>query len=147
MKLYHYTTWTGGIVRLRRHVHVSNNYGWGNTTTLTEWPKLLFLTSDPHWERSIQAYNRAGHHEKCGSCPETYEQLGIPCWKFEVEVDQDTLKAAVDTRLMINDKWEEMLVDALSLGSDVTKWWVGTQPIAIEKSYKWKEGRWHEVNV
>jgi len=142
MKLYHYTTWLGSILADAGEIETMNRYGFGEMTMLNDWPKLVFLTSNQDWEPSVQAYNAEKYHEKCGSCPEVYAQLGIPCWKLEVDVPLGEVCCALDNRLMTHPKWVVMLKDAMALGSDISRWMVSFDELSIEKAYRWYDGQW-----
>jgi hypothetical protein len=142
MKLYHYATWQGSKVAESKVILPSVQYGFGRRTVLNDWPGLVFLTKNPEWERSIQALSLEEFHEKCGSCPETYSQLSIPCWKFEVEVHPQEVQGVLILRLANNRQWQEMIEDAVSLGSNVKDWLTSDEPQLVTNAWQWKDGGW-----
>lgn len=127
MKLYHYTTWLGVRIKREGIIKPSRRYGFGEVTVLTPWPELIFLTTNSVWEPSVQAKTQDGLYEKCGSCVDVYNQLGIPCHKFEVDV-AGTLTIGDFMHL---PGWCSMLLDACILGSDVTQWRIYDKEIIL----------------
>ena len=123
MKLYHYSTWAGEAILKAGVVRPSTRYR-GNTT----WPKMVFLTETPEWEPSVQAKSKEGFWEKCGSTPEVYKQLGIPCWRFEVKADSTNLTHAHHIHY---PGWSAMLMDATDLCGHIGKWWVAFYEVPI----------------
>ena len=128
MKLYHYATWGGKHILKTGLIVPSTSYTWGPETLATpQWSPLVFFTENPIWEPSVQAKPENGFWEKCGSDPDSYNQLGIPCWKFTVEDERIMHITAVAGSL----KWHEMLEDARLLGSDTDQWYVSGDVIEI----------------
>lgn len=143
MTFFHYTTWPGLKIYRDRQVQPNDHYiAWAGNLTL-EWPAVVFFTTNPVWEPSVQTSSRERYWEKCGSCPSIYSELGIPCWKFSI----DPYWAAVKDRAKIakyasfafkhNSPWRHMAEDAMRLGSDPREWWVSDKPIPVLDAYLW----------
>ena len=142
MELYHYTTWRGEQILKERVILCSLRYAhWAGETLLDDWPRLTFLTSDLSWDPSVQAITSHGKWEKCGSYPETYDALGIPCWKFEV--NQNGLVLGYPFDFDGDDKWLQMLDDAVKLGSHIEDWRVVCQDVMVIKAWKWEDDEWN----
>ena len=132
MKLYHYATWRGETINKCNYIKPGTRYG-----RFFDMP-LVFLTTNEFWEPSIQSYSLERYHEQCGSCPQVYTELGIPCWKFEVRVPWQGLFPFYAFTI---PHWKAMIHDAIQLGSDVTEWYVTRKQTTVIKSWRWKE-RW-----
>lgn len=138
---YHYSTWFGDAVFYTGTVEPRVNYvGFGLP--------LVFATLNPHWEPSIQAAWKVGHYEKCGSCPELYEQLDIPCWRFLVRM----LDPVSFIQVLFDmgpgkhtNFYAEMIADAAKMGSDVFDWTVSRHPALVLETARWVKGEWHVV--
>jgi len=133
MKLYHYTTWQGSEVFPLGKLVPSEKY-------LKEGPPLVWLTENEYWEPSIQAKQMNGSYERGPSSPGLYSTLGIPCWRFEVEV-KDTFKLHYPIA-----GWLYMLEDGKDLGSDLSQWHWVTDSVEIVNSYKWIADKWEKQN-
>ena len=70
--------------------------------------------------------------------PEVYEELGIPCWKFEVDGRVGLPAAAYSDA----DSWRRMLEDAIIMGSNPDKWYVCGGYLNVFNSWKWENGQW-----
>ena len=130
MKLYHYATWSGHKIKASMVLRPSIKYGFGNTTVLLPWPEVVFLTTNPHWEPSIQAKSKEGYWEKCQSDPKSYEELGIPCWKFTVHAHNVEVRKVTDY-IMLGEKWRYMLADAIKLNSDIDQWYISDSVLDV----------------
>lgn len=146
MRLYHYATWIGQAVHKDGKLKPSDMYGFGERTALTTWVPLVFLTESPDWERSIQAVSPEGHYEKCGSCPQTYTQMGIPCYKFVVDIESPWLAPACEATLLTIPNWKDMIKDAIDLTSDVARWWIFPREVKIEESFIWRNETWDPIS-
>ena len=136
MKLYHYATWSGKTIHLSKLIIPSNNYLTSSSL------KLVFLTKNEEWEPSIQSYSLEWYYEKCGSHPETYTELEIPCWKFEVSPIKVT---QVKTIKADHEKlWTWMVSDAKAMGSNIDDWYVTDETLIIHKTWQWKTN-WKET--
>ena len=133
MRLYHYTTWKGEQINMYRWVRPSNRYNLSCNI------KLTFLTACEEWEPSLQAQSFEGYYEKCGSHPLAYDELRIPCWKFQV---------AYGRVIRFHDfnlnhiQWDKMKLSATQLGSNMDDWYVTYEPVPVYKSWKWTKGGW-----
>lgn len=136
MKLYHYATWKGDSIHKQKVIKPSNRY-----YNYIDW-KLVFLTRNEYWDPSIQSYSIEGYYEKCGSSPQVYTELGIPCWKFEVRVPWARL---FPHYIILTTRWKMMIADAIHLGSDVTEWHITSLRTDIIKSWKWKGDKYEKV--
>ncbi len=143
MRLFHYNTWNGQMLNRSRVIKPGRRYAeWVEQTLLTEWPALTFLTIGPEWEPSIQAMSKERYWEKCGSLPETNEQLGIPSWKFEVNPNGLVLGMATDFKGCNN--WQKMLDEAREMGSDPDDWRIAVQDCYVINAWKWENDEWNE---
>ena len=125
--LYHYSTWRGQKLAQDGIIKPRNTYAQ-YTRQAGMYHPVIFLTSDPTWEPSVQAATTEHYWEKCGSDPEVYAQLGIPCFS-------NGLRYCEQQGLML------MVEDAMKLGSDVTKWKVAYENLPVYQICKW-EGAW-----
>jgi len=142
MRLYHYATWAGEAIQKSGVILPNINYAnWVKHTLLTRWPDLVFLTQNEYWEPSIQSVNKQGLWEKCGSYPETYAALGIPCWKFEVNLNTLVL-GMVDRLSEEYPRWDFMLQDAEKMGSHTEDWRVTSQDCYVINTWKWENDEW-----
>lgn len=132
-RLYHYTTWPGEHIRQSGIIKPAADY---SRFAQKPMPTRVFLTENPFWEPSIQAVTRDYYWEKCGSCPEAYTEMGIPCWRFLIE------HAGVYYKMWKNDFDAQMFEDALALGSDTEQWWVSFNPVKFEAAWRFKDARW-----
>lgn len=138
---YHYSTWFGDAVFYEGVVEPRVTYvGFGLP--------LVFTTSNPVWEPSIQTAWKVGSYEKCGSCPEVYDELGIPCWRFLVRM----LDPVSFVQVLFDmgpgdytDFFAAMIADATKLGSNVFDWTVSRHPALVLETSRWVKGEWHVV--
>ncbi len=142
MKLFHYSTWNGSKIHKLGFIEPSNYYNYLMDSHVDPlWTPVVFLTKNPIWEPSVQAKSSEGYWEKCGSCPEMYTELGIPCWKFEVDIE------AIKIRLWDGDwQWTWMLSDATKLGSHYSDWYLSHRQVTVIKSYKWSDKCYMKIN-
>ena len=142
MMLYHYSTWRGAEILKDDMIKPRNIYqAWTGNCILTMWPRLVFLTSDPRWEPSVQAMTKERQWEKCGSCPEVYTQMGIPCWRFEVKIPANMI-AFARMAVECGDLWKQMVLDASELGSNPNQWVITANPVKIKDAWKWEDDKW-----
>ncbi len=133
-KMYHYTTWPGGLIWVDGVIRPSADYSPHDKA-----PPLVWVTKEEFWEPCIQAYRDREDYVRQPSSPVMYRDKAISCWKFEVEVPNLT-------KVHYNiPGWIPMLEDAKELGSDVTKWAWGTEELEVVQSFKWYNRRWREV--
>lgn len=138
MKLYHYTTFSGAAI-LKSNVLLPS-YFYSATSkhnTTTPWPALVFLTSDPNWEPSVQAIGDSGVYHREASDPSTYTLEGIPCWRITVDLPKDGMKL-----MYPHPRWLGMLRDGKSLGADIKKWHWTEKAIPVTECHKWIKGGW-----
>ena len=78
--------------------------------------------------------------EKCGSCPEMYTQMRIPCWRFEAPTADVTPFdiSGVD----YGAQWVEMMESAVTLGSDISEWVITADKIAFTNMKRWRNNKW-----
>jgi hypothetical protein len=129
LRFYHYATWSGAQVARDGYIKPFDHYARGMLP-------LVFATTDPRWEPSVQAASKEGYWEKCGSCPEAYAQLGIPCWRFEVAlIDPIHVLNLVFTgeREPWTEFYSQMVRDGIALGGYVADWYVSMWPAAVIK--------------
>lgn len=135
--LYHYTTWNGFKIFEEKVLKVSSRYA-AYTYYAGYYPPLVFLSEDKIWEPTVQAATKEFYWESCGSCPDTYQQLEIPCWRFTVDSDievEPAIKVCSDLGL------SAMIEHGIKLGADPTKWWVSRKSLAVTQAAQW-EGVW-----
>jgi hypothetical protein len=138
VKLYHYSTWQGRRIYEEGFIAASVAYERFTGSTLLNSTPLIFLTSNPSWEPSVQARSKRLHWEKCGSCPEVYTELGIPCWKFQVKDGIGVRAVDYST----SASWRRMLGDAIILGSDPEQWYICGGFIHVIEPWQWENGQW-----
>ena len=141
MKLYHYSTWQGQRIFDDQKVFASVSYERFTGGTVLFAVPLIFLTSNPGWEPSVQARSVRLFWEKCGSCPEVYEELGIPCWRFLIGYLKH-LKPVRALDYSTSTSWRRMLEDAILMGSDPEQWYICGSYMDILESWKWEKGKW-----
>lgn len=123
MKLFHYATWEGEKIAKEGVLRPSANY-------LAAGPELVWLTENEKWEPSVQAKDLEGNYDREPSSPERYNELGIPCWKFEVEVPHTN-------KLHYNVQgWIPMLQDGKDLGAKLSEWHWTPNKLIITASWK-----------
>ena len=105
------------------------------------WPRLTFLTINDFWDASVQTRSRDNHWEKCGSDPRAYHELGIPCWRFEVNPHTVVTGNPIEIKTD-DDVWARMLLDAVRLGSNPHEWRITSQDAFIIGGWKWEKGKW-----
>ena len=138
MIFYHYSTWPSTEIIKRGTIKATDFYG-RYALSQGKWPELVFLTSDPYWEYSVKATTPDGEKLKGSSDPDEYTKLGIPCYRFEVEI-KDTFKL-----MYPHPFWLWMFQDAKRLGSDVSKWYWTEEDCTIGNTARWKDGKWLHV--
>ena len=144
MKLFHYATWGGQEIATTGWLWPSRRYGYGPETLSTpQWPKMVFLTENSFWEPSVQAKHK-GMWEKCGSHPEIYAELNIPCWRFKVEIAENLIVPARAPGFTAA-RWYKMLQDGRNLGSNVEEWYVTREYVPVKKSWKWRNRKWNQL--
>lgn len=144
IKWYHYSTWEGRLIHESKIVKPSYRYSLWEPYGLAAGccaeinTEFVFLTSNGYWEPSIQASSEEGYWEKCGSCPEVYTELGIPCWRFEVYATYPKLVWGKQHERL----FRAMLQDAINLGSKISEWCITDIKCKVLKTYKWEDGKW-----
>lgn len=147
MRLYHYTTWPGWDIFRKKFLQPSDKYGNFVTNTQPptmlskQWPKLVWLSKSDEWEPSVQTISPQGYWEKCGSDPDAYTELGIPCWRFEISLIGLLHMAAVDQQ-PLNNRWLDMLKDGRKLGSDLYNWHLTNTECDVVESCMRIDGKW-----
>ena len=121
MRLYHYTTWDGEEILKTKTIKPTKLMGSGEG--YNSWPSLVFLTTMPSWNIATDIwvdFNKTGNIPKEGTSPETLTKLGIPAWRFEVELKEPLAKL-----MYPHPMWLPMLNIAKGLGADLSTWhWV-----------------------
>jgi hypothetical protein len=141
MRLYHYSTWRGAEIFKAGWVHPRDLYQvWTGNTVLMKWPHLVFLSINAEWEPSIQSMTKERYWEKCGSHPEVYTQLNIPCWRFEVDRPGSIMHFSSAAQ-SCGRLWNEMIDDAICMGSNPDQWIMTQEPVRVRRVWKW-EDRW-----
>lgn len=135
MRLFHYSTWRGFKIYKTKTLIPQDTYGWGDPI----WPKYIFLTTNEMWEPSVQATSPDGFREKIESCPWVYEELGIPCWKFEIQINNPTWVLTYRSPFHL---WACMIADARWLKSKVSEWYITDQECKITEAWKWRIDQW-----
>ena len=120
---YHYCTWRGRIIAEDGIIKPSTRYA-KNICGPTA-PALVFLTTNPYWEPSVQAKDINGRYTRQPSDPKDYRKKLIPLWRFEVEV-----KLAVNIIYNVPG-FISMLQDAKELDSDMSLWHWSTESFKV----------------
>jgi hypothetical protein len=139
--LFHYSTWREEQIIQERIVKPCRRYA--PDTMLNHFPPLAFLTFNPFWEPTIQAADDENRvFEKCGSCPAVYAELGIPCWRFEI--NPVGVRRRTVTEYWHLPYWGYMLDEAERMGSNPAQWRLADSPAEVIRTYQWNQG-WMEV--
>lgn len=130
-KVYHYTTWPGPEI-VQDGLVLPHSVGRG-----PDWPELVWATELPSWDPSVQAANIEGQWPRFPSCPEQYVDLGIPCWRFTVEVK------TLHKLMYPHPRWVDHLRSAKRVrGSRIDKWYWTPNPCKVTEAHKWRINRW-----
>lgn len=134
MRYFHYSTWDGEYIKDSGIIHPSKDYLDKNQQFI---PKLVFLTTNEHWEPCIQARANKIDYIKGPSCPQEYLEQGIPCWKFEVILVKPPYKL-----IYYHPDWMYMLKDGKDLGSDLSQWHWVRHKCKVINSFLWEDLNW-----